>query len=82
MSETINRFISDESGQGITEYGAIFGIRSHSRSTRVSNHPRCIDCSDFESIQCCSITAEQLVCCCVRCLVEILLPDQAIDLGC
>ncbi|MBP6746214.1 MAG: hypothetical protein WC028_10605 [Candidatus Obscuribacterales bacterium] len=26
MSETINRFISDESGQGITEYGAILAF--------------------------------------------------------
>ena len=26
MRETINRFISDESGQGITEYGAILAF--------------------------------------------------------
>ncbi len=26
MSETINKFINDESGQGITEYGAILAF--------------------------------------------------------
>ena len=26
MSETINRYVSDESGQGITEYGAILAF--------------------------------------------------------